>query len=1108
MVKQSNSSNKNEIRALLGDEVVDSWNEEKVSQWLEEKGWGHFASTFKKYHIYQDRFFEITLAELVQYLPRTMTTYYERRRLLNEIRSLIPSSAGKQQKPAPSTPTNISINTNFNEYTRLGDHVNNNRGLRVEQSSRSPVSASSGSNVLFPLNSNSSDNADYLTTTTTRDSGFGHIPYYSAGSSSPSPSPSPSSEYLTTTTTATGAPLFTRKHTHNTSSPTRSSYSPKAAFLKIKNTFRSHTSSSSSPQQSLGTITSSHNYQHHHASQQNSASSLHDPAVSPRSSRHESGDEDRLGKKASPSPIIPARVSSTPDKISKFWANYSSWHSSASPTQASTPTNPTAASYNAANNNNSSSSSKKSAGCSPSSFISHSDYYNQQQKKKEQRVQVTADEETWYSLIVTDMRDPVVIKLHILNRLNFTGNYKHYMFFHENGSNPDTPMEPHELMYLCSIADHSASHRILVKPIVNAMFIQKYMHFFQTPYFNSQQGNKPELGMSPTSDTSSSQSYSQLPTRPSLLNRKPQKRIENDDALNRIVGIQLSDPPQTAYYSPRQRTGSEPHITPPPSQALWRHSEPDMEKIMENGSNELHPSTVPIGGLWAVPPQSPSSSSSPTRSAASSSSPPPPPPPPLPPLLPSSLLPQLSKKQQLWAVIPHTNTRQPQSKPNPPSPISPNYTQLPPFPSPHPPPPLPPKSPSRAKVSPLKTKESEFWGERPPAEVVFQHMEQYFDRQALDKEVLVPISTTVEEEANDAIKQPSVLRRPTHTKSIRLVAREASQKYSRMAKNDTAVKGEDEKDKSSVPTPPLMVPVRRKSTKLWGQRVVELKTRSKNVIARLPSVSEHMSLLPEQQPEDDVGQKDTAVQWIRGKLIGKGSFGRVYLAFNVGTGEVIAVKQVEIPKTTSDLLNESQHNMVEALYQEIMMLRDLDHENIVQYLGYGRDEGVINIFLEYISGGSIASRLALQGAFDEPLTKYFTRQICAGLEYLHSKHILHRDIKAANILVEVDGICKISDFGLSKKNDYDEVYDQNSRMSLRGTIYWMAPEVVKNEPYSAKVDIWSLGCTVIEMLTGQRPWISLNQIAALYNLGRLQTPTIPENISDCAKDFLRQCFIM
>lgn len=376
-------------------------------------------------------------------------------------------------------------------------------------------------------------------------------------------------------------------------------------------------------------------------------------------------------------------------------------------------------------------------------------------------------------------------------------------------------------------------------------------------------------------------------------------------------------------------------------------------------------------------------------------------------------------------------------------------------------------------IPPPKDKEPKFWGERPPAEVVFNHMEQYFDSQDLDKEV-----TVVE----------PVTRKLTHTKSIRLVAREASRKLNKQRQQRSGSRNNNNM-------------LRRKSTKLWGQKVVQ-------VSKRLPCVSEQMRLsnpsssstttitttaatnngllvVPGENNNEEGGGGE--VQWIRGKLIGKGSFGRVYLAFNVGTGEVIAVKQVEIPKTASDLLNQHQHDMVDSLYQEIMTLRDLDHENIVQYLGYGQEdlEGVINIFLEYVSGGSISSRLALHGALDETLTGYFTRQICSGLAYLHSKHILHRDIKAANILVEVDGICKISDFGLSKKNEHDEVYDQNSRMSLRGSIYWMAPEVVKNEPYSAKVDIWSLGCTVIEMLTGQRPWLSLNQIAALYNVSFL-----------------------
>lgn len=314
---------------------------------------------------------------------------------------------------------------------------------------------------------------------------------------------------------------------------------------------------------------------------------------------------------------------------------------------------------------------------------------------------------------------------------------------------------------------------------------------------------------------------------------------------------------------------------------------------------------------------------------------------------------QPQQQQQLWAVTPNTTntiTTATNDVSNDLGRMQINSSKKPTAFKPLPTPPL------------KKSSGAEFWGERPPAEVVFQHMEQYFDSKDLDKEVVV---------------EPT----KRHTKSIRLVAREASRKY----KNNKMV--------------------RRKSTKLWGQRVVELKARSQNVMARLPSVSEHMHLShgtaignSNAKNEND----DDTMQWIRGKLIGKGSFGRVYLAFNVGTGEVIAVKQVEIPKTASDLLNEEQHDMVEALYQEIMTLRDLDHENIVQYLGYGQDnaEGVINIFLDYVSGGSVASRLALHGAFDEALTKYFTRQICFGLAYLHSKHILHR-VRLITIIMSI-----------------------------------------------------------------------------------------------------------
>lgn len=134
------------------------------------------------------------------------------------------------------------------------------------------------------------------------------------------------------------------------------------------------------------------------------------------------------------------------------------------------------------------------------------------------------------------------------------------------------------------------------------------------------------------------------------------------------------------------------------------------------------------------------------------------------------------------------------------------------------------------------------------------------------------------------------------------------------------------------------------------------------------------------------------MQWVRGELIGRGSFGRVYHALNVAAGEWIAVKEVDAPKTKSDMQNTKMREAVDSLYREISLLKDFDHENIVQYLGYDfdEDEGHIYIFLEYVPGGSILSALKKNGPFDEVLVRFLTRQILLGLEYLHDRNIMHR----------------------------------------------------------------------------------------------------------------------
>jgi len=264
--------------------------------------------------------------------------------------------------------------------------------------------------------------------------------------------------------------------------------------------------------------------------------------------------------------------------------------------------------------------------------------------------------------------------------------------------------------------------------------------------------------------------------------------------------------------------------------------------------------------------------------------------------------------------------------------------------------------------------------------------------------------------------------------------------------------------------------------------------------------------------------------WMKGDLIGEGSFGSVYLALHAITGELMAVKQVELPDvgkgTESD---KKKQSMVNALKLEIELLQGMHHQHIVQYLGTSSDETHLNIFLEYVPGGSIAAMLKQYNTFPEPLTRNFTRQILDGLSYLHSRNIIHRDIKGANILVDNRGAVKISDFGVSKQTtsnltnpstlstintkDFGPLGGPGTRTSLQGSVFWMAPEVVRQTGQSIKSDIWSVGCLIVEMFTGSRPFPSMTTLQTLFAVGsQSQKPAVPEGASNDAKRFLELCF--
>ncbi|XP_039004114.1 mitogen-activated protein kinase kinase kinase 3-like isoform X3 [Hibiscus syriacus] len=241
----------------------------------------------------------------------------------------------------------------------------------------------------------------------------------------------------------------------------------------------------------------------------------------------------------------------------------------------------------------------------------------------------------------------------------------------------------------------------------------------------------------------------------------------------------------------------------------------------------------------------------------------------------------------------------------------------------------------------------------------------------------------------------------------------------------------------------------------------------------------------------------TLSKWRRGRLLGRGTFGHVYLGFNSESGQMCAIKEVRL---VSD--DQTSKESLKQLNQEINLLSQLSHPNIVRYHGSDLGEEALSVYLEYVSGGSIHKLLQEYGAFKEPVIQNYTRQILSGLAYLHGRNTVHRDIKGANILVDPTGEIKLADFGMAK-----HITACSTMLSFKGSPYWMAPEVVMNtNGYNLAVDIWSLGCTILEMATSKPPWHQYEGVAAIFKIGNSKDmPEIPNHLSSEAKSFIRLC---
>lgn len=229
-----------------------------------------------------------------------------------------------------------------------------------------------------------------------------------------------------------------------------------------------------------------------------------------------------------------------------------------------------------------------------------------------------------------------------------------------------------------------------------------------------------------------------------------------------------------------------------------------------------------------------------------------------------------------------------------------------------------------------------------------------------------------------------------------------------------------------------------------------------------------------------------------GDCLGKGAFGSVYRALNWGTGETVAVKQIKLADLPKSELR--------VIMLEIDLLKNLDHPNIVKYHGFVKTPETLNIILEYCENGSLHSISKNFGRFPENLVGLYMSQVLHGLLYLHEQGVIHRDIKGANILTTKQGLVKLADFGVASRTT------GLHESSVVGTPYWMAPEVIELSGATTASDIWSLGCTVIELLDGKPPYHKLQPMPALFRIVNDDHPPLPSGASPAVIDFLMQCF--
>eukprot|EP01094_Clydonella_sp_ATCC50884_P016322 TRINITY_DN2711_c0_g1_i2.p1 TRINITY_DN2711_c0_g1~~TRINITY_DN2711_c0_g1_i2.p1 ORF type:complete len:534 (-),score=137.47 TRINITY_DN2711_c0_g1_i2:208-1680(-) len=251
----------------------------------------------------------------------------------------------------------------------------------------------------------------------------------------------------------------------------------------------------------------------------------------------------------------------------------------------------------------------------------------------------------------------------------------------------------------------------------------------------------------------------------------------------------------------------------------------------------------------------------------------------------------------------------------------------------------------------------------------------------------------------------------------------------------------------------------------------------------------------EQNPVEDelFSTEDPHTIFVDMRKIGQGAFGEVYVANDIRTqGRRVAIKKMQMtPKNMKHLIT------------EVHIQKTSSHPNIVKFIaGYKVDDNLW-VALEYMGGGSLTAILEMNVVLSEPQIAYVCRESLKALDYIHKMHRMHRDIKSDNILLGEGGEVKLADFGFAVQL----TQQQTQRNTVIGTPYWMAPELIEGHDYGPKVDVWSLGIMLREMLEGEPPYMELPSAKALFLIITKGLPPLqhPERYSNDLKDFLAQC---